>query len=377
MSLNRWMPILIAPAVFAGCLESGSRGSEGSTDVVTLPPIETEVLRKTPGIVCGALEDSPVGTLQTGVVGNLYYNPDASRRPNSVHQMMIDEFRMGGISLLFNQINVPTRPWDRGFYTTTGEAVLNHRGEPVYEDFGLDLYTSLKLGEGDSPGLYQFGLIADDGAVMERMDDNSMLVNNDGIHPTKMACSTQAVEMDANSRIPVRIRYYQGPRYHIALMALWRPWNTANPMDPECSQAGSNNRYFDSTVNPPAPQAAYIAMQTRGWKPLANTNYQIPDGVRNICSIPAPTNSNINVADLTATSVTMTWTTDVPSTSQVELLGPDGVVISSPVDDRLVTEHSVTVTGLTPLTIYTVTVISSSDSGRSTRGPDTTIRTRR
>lgn len=64
----------------------------------------------------------------------------------------------------------------------------------------------------------------------------------------------------------------------------------------------------------------------------------------------------------TSTTITVTWSSTVPSTSQVKYSNSDGTWFTT-VDTNLVTNHSVLVTGLTPFRIYEVTTISENDCG--------------
>lgn len=84
----------------------------------------------------------------------------------------------------------------------------------------------------------------------------------------------------------------------------------------------------------------------------------------NIQFTPPPmTISNIQVVNETASSVTITWTTNLASTSQV-LYGSDRTCSSSTQEDpALVTNHSVVVQGLQPLTAYYFRVVSRDPDG--------------
>ena len=80
-----------------------------------------------------------------------------------------------------------------------------------------------------------------------------------------------------------------------------------------------------------------------------------------------PTLSNI-VASPTATTATITWTTDTPSNSRV-FYGPTaGYGSQSPLDPSEVTSHSVTITGLSPETLYHFKVVSANPYGSAESG---------
>jgi hypothetical protein len=80
-----------------------------------------------------------------------------------------------------------------------------------------------------------------------------------------------------------------------------------------------------------------------------------------------PTISSVAAAP-TATTATITWTTDTPSNSQV-LYGPTaGYGSQSTLDPSNVTSHSVTITGLTPETLYHFKVASDNAYGSAQSG---------
>jgi hypothetical protein len=85
----------------------------------------------------------------------------------------------------------------------------------------------------------------------------------------------------------------------------------------------------------------------------------------------APIISNVIASTATATSATITWTTDVPSNSLVNY----GTSISfglSALNSTLTKAHSVTLTGLSPGTRYDFQVVSASPAGVSTFGVNLT-----
>ncbi len=69
--------------------------------------------------------------------------------------------------------------------------------------------------------------------------------------------------------------------------------------------------------------------------------------------------SNVAASNITATGATITWTTDKPSTSQVEYGTSSSFGSSTTIDNTPKTNHSVTVTGLIPNTAYSYRAKSS------------------
>ncbi len=92
-------------------------------------------------------------------------------------------------------------------------------------------------------------------------------------------------------------------------------------------------------------------------------------------SAPAPVISNVTATAITSTSVTITWTTDQASTAQVNYGATTAYGSSSPVISTLQTSQSVTLTGLTPSTLYNFQVVSANSAGTVATSADYTFTT--
>ena len=79
-----------------------------------------------------------------------------------------------------------------------------------------------------------------------------------------------------------------------------------------------------------------------------------------------PVISAVSATPAASTSATVTWTTDQPSSSQVEYGTSASYGTLSVFDPSLVTSHSVNLSGLTPATSYDYAVISASANGSTT-----------
>jgi hypothetical protein len=82
----------------------------------------------------------------------------------------------------------------------------------------------------------------------------------------------------------------------------------------------------------------------------------------------SPVISNVLISDVNYNQVTITWTTDVASNSQINYGLTSGYGSSTTLDATLVTSHSVTITGLTMMTLYHFQV-------RSAQGANVTLST--
>jgi hypothetical protein len=88
-----------------------------------------------------------------------------------------------------------------------------------------------------------------------------------------------------------------------------------------------------------------------------------------------PVISSIAVTTLTATSATITWTTNEPASSQVEYRLPTGYEWLMPLDPALVTSHSVVLSNLTAGTLYHYRVRSKDAAGNEAFSADGTFTT--
>lgn len=368
----------------SGCLTEGI-GTEGGTDVVADPEdVAAPPLTPPERTVCDPF-NAGVSARDRGLVGNLVYLEDSQPRYTSARDYIFNGTPVQS-TLYFDKLFIPTRGWDLGFYTQDGTVVLNQHDQPLYEYFGLRLESQLQLAPGESPGYYQMAVLSDDGSVLSTKGSDGVLtplIDNDGTHPTRMGCAMKSIYVDSGQKIPVVFEYYQGPRYHISMVVLWRPLPagvspTAAVSDVECGQSG-NGRYFDSTRVPSAPTSTYYDMLTRGWKVLENQNYNFPEQASNPCAAPDPLLiTNFTIDSTTRTSVTVSWTTNKPSTTKGSVKNVmTGAVIDSTEDTVLTTNHTVTISGLTANTLYAVKGISAIPGQQSAMSDERAFRTPR
>jgi hypothetical protein len=205
----------------------------------------------------------------------------------NVDGMVKNEYTKVPGDLYLTSLNVPTQMWDRGFSVKDGSLVRKENGEVLNEYFGLNLQGSIALGPNDPEGLYQFALISDDDAMVKFLDPKDqkekVLLRNGG-GPTKISCTSFAVELKKDRKIPISVNYVQQPRFHIAMMLMWKKVGSENPSnDPSCFIPASNEIFFDPTQKPSVPNENFRTMERNGWKVLGPDNYFVQSG-RNLCS---------------------------------------------------------------------------------------------
>jgi hypothetical protein len=227
------------------------------------------------------------GSEVNGLQGRLYA---MAPQNDGVYNHVADYITYGidtGMDVFLNSVNVPTRDFTEGFPAANGQ-LLTFNGSVLLEWFGLFLESEIQLSSTDPQGPYQLALLADDGAILyiksPGNDSFTPFINDDGTHPTTMACATTPLVINQYDTIPIQLEYYQGPRYQIALQLLWRPWPAnGNANDPLCGTSG-NYQFFDPDTNPSTPEQNYLDLESRGWKPLAPANFVIPNSGVNPCN---------------------------------------------------------------------------------------------
>lgn len=132
-------------------------------------------------------------------------------------------------------LDVPVREYTKGFPTPEMQTVV--------EDFAIRFRGKLVV---DTPGIYNFWLLSDDGSMLYINDD--LVINNDGVHGVTASegkkdlsenvhvswkISRHSIEeMGKRGSIslaagthPFEVQYFQGPRYSIALQWFYQPPN--------------------------------------------------------------------------------------------------------------------------------------------------------
>lgn len=309
-----------------------------------------------------------------GLKASLYYLRDDQPRYQHAEDyinngMKADQF------LFFKQLNVPTRTFDNGFPTESGSLVKRDDGATLYEYFALRMSSVLHLGPNDEEGTYEVAILSDDGAIwrLRGSDGNyQTIVDNDGDHPTKLGCSTYELTMTKDTQKLMQFDYYQGPRYHISVIPIWRKKVPGQAAESLCGKSG-NSYFFNENTS--APLQPYNDLLARGWKPLTMDNYSLPAStVFNPCeSGIAPIIVGFTVEDMLDGVVIARWNTDIPSTSQLRYVdvvtGVEGLTAA---DNTLTYEHQVVITALKPGRQYLFQGVSISDSyGKAISSPIT------
>lgn len=324
-------------------------------------------------VVCDPFDPGLPGP-NDGLVAELFYRGQGQPSWGSASEY-INLGQKSQQKLFFSSLNVPTRAFSIGFPTETGTAVQDDAGNTLNEDFALSFSSVLKLAAQDQEGEYELALLSDDGANMYVRDANGVyqkVVDNDGTHPTRLGCGSR-VQMTRETELVVKLDYYQGPRYHISMIPMWRKVTSSTAAEPRCGQEG-NEHWFDSNNNS-APQHAYNSLLTRGWKPIHADNWHLPAfAIFNPCTPgTTPVISNFALTANVEGFVAFSWSTDMPATSQLLIRNTaTGEETLTTADNRLLVNHSVARHGLTAGVVYEFRAVSiSADYGKTISNPIT------
>lgn len=233
--------------------------------------------------------------LTNGFIGEIFYflnkstspdipsvvydiNDNALSFPDAI--VSVEQFFQSGFKLparlYLSKIETPTIKFSNGFQDSTGATLKDESGQTLIEGFAFKLSSYLKLPESLESGDYEFALLSDDGSILE-MDTNGDLsfetiVSNDNLHSTRLGCSSTSVSLQSNKLIPVRMKYYQGPRAHIAFTLLARRLGPGQlpGQDVDCGYT-SSSAFYGSDPNqnpnyvPDLVNSKFGALISRGW----------------------------------------------------------------------------------------------------------------
>jgi hypothetical protein len=131
--------------------------------------------------------------------------------------------------------------------------------------------------------------------------------------------------------------------------------------------------YLDNSVSPSTAYSYTVEAYDAAGNVSGPSN--VADVTTPAASATPPVITGIGTSAISTTAVTISWTTDIPSSSQVRYGPTTAYGQSSPLDLTQVTSHAQTLTGLTPGTTYHFEVQSTGSAGNTATSGDTTVST--
>ena len=282
----------------------------------------------------------------------------------------IEKTKASTQTIFLSDINVPTRMFTEGFVTPSGNILQSDAEERLIEYFALKATSHLSLTADDEEGDYELAMLSDDGSTLKI--NGELLINNDGDHPTRMGCASKITNLKKGDLLPLEMTYYQGPRYHISNILIWRKASQAG-LDSSCGLSG-NHLYFNPD-DKSKPQKGFNDLLARGWKIvkpdnfiISSTTTEVPNPEYNPCAAGTdPVISKFAIGEVVLQSVSFTWETDIPATSQLILTNQTtGGITVTTTDNVLRTKHSLQIDNLQIGTTYKVQAYSvSEDLGKA------------
>lgn len=175
--------------------------------------------------VCAIAEDKPAYTFGTtavsssGFQGHIYHLKEQTQTLPKLEKM-----KPAG-TIYTNALNVWPQHFDEGFPGITER----------FEWFGIDYRSKLWI---EKPGQYRFSLLSDDGAKLTI--GKELIIDNDGNHGAGAVTGSALLTRGVHE---IRVSYFQGPRFTVALVLAvappgeaWRILNTDEfkpPKNPE------------------------------------------------------------------------------------------------------------------------------------------------
>ena len=149
-----------------------------------------------------APQDPVFGTTvysSAGLEGKVYFL--------STRSLQLPRFRESRAvgSLYTTKLHVPAQSFTRGFPGITDR----------FEWFAIDYRGKIWI---ETPGVYQFRLLSDDGSKL--WIEDRLLIDNDGIHPPLALTASARL---SRGLVRIRVAYFQGPRDTVALVLSVRP----------------------------------------------------------------------------------------------------------------------------------------------------------
>ena len=203
----------------------GSGTTGGDTGGKPPPPVFHNCLSSDPNLFPIYVRAYDIGTLQDDAYGD--FNRCATKI-GDIYELKNCRFLQDNFDsrikpkgwfthFCMQNFDVSPRRFEDGFPKNDGSSTL----VPRLEWFALEAQAELVVLRA---GNYRFRILSDDGAIF--FVDNVLRVENDGVHhPQERIGDAYPLETGPHF---IRMRYFQGPRYQIALQLYWNrnggPW---------------------------------------------------------------------------------------------------------------------------------------------------------
>lgn len=232
--------------------------------------------------VCDPLTGNSTAEESKGLVGNIrLIKPDVLESLKSNLQNYLNtetSYQVPNLTLFMSKVDVPKRSFDQGFASQDNQ-VLKVNNEPLLEYFNVNLESELIVTQLSEVGEYEMAVISDDGSQLlvkeENNSDYRIYSQSNGQHSPRMICSSsnsgtsEYLDFQLGKKLAVKINYFQGPRYHIALQYIWR----------KKTPGQTRSNYCGTIIDP----TDFANMINEGWSIIPAHIFNLPENVVNTC----------------------------------------------------------------------------------------------
>lgn len=197
---------------------------EETGPVVVAPPSNETICDKAnpQELICNPLGDGPAdpttpidpikNASELGLIANLYEGQNGWA---SLDRYFIEGYKHP-TAIYFSNFNVTPRSFSQGFNFSENDFLKNKAGNRLIEWFAIEAKGQLALPESATEGYYHITTISDDG-IEVKIDDKA-IISHKGTHAPVIDCANALVKLTKDDAAEFQLRYFQGPRYQIALM---------------------------------------------------------------------------------------------------------------------------------------------------------------
>ncbi|MBC7658324.1 MAG: hypothetical protein H7249_01300 [Chitinophagaceae bacterium] len=203
----------VTPATTPSGAESSNSTIAGS-DAPDQSPSTTSSPTTPSTTESSSLFNDCAGNTNNKFVADVYAIPGAQQK----NDFSLKTFTYGSPikQVCIHQLDIPLRPFSEGFPGL----------DSFIEWFLLDINFKLRV---DAPGTYKFTMDSDDGSIIT-IDGNEVL-NIDGLrNGTRHVIAEGSIALTEGTH-KVRVQYFQGPKFDIALQLKWQPPTAPAPLD--------------------------------------------------------------------------------------------------------------------------------------------------
>lgn len=147
-------------------------------------------------------------------------------------------------NIYFSNFNVPTRSFDEGFGYSADDYLKNRNGEKLIEWFAIEAKGNITLPESETGGSYHIATLSDDGIRIKVSGE--LILNNPNTHGATVDCATKLFELNKGEEKSFELGYFQGPRYHIALITLVKKIDDPSTFKKNCTNGQSYQKLIDN-----------------------------------------------------------------------------------------------------------------------------------